>query len=137
MAMASFGRWRRVGASALFREPPRGGFPRVTGGHLCVANLVRFELVRSLLYAASMDVNSLPALAAHETAVGRDLALLNLPPANWLASVSAPDGSDALDVAIVGAGMLGIAACSSNSSSIKRANWFRVDYVGLLQIASD
>jgi hypothetical protein len=97
--------------------------------------LVRFELVRSLLYAASMDVNSLPALAAHETAVGRDLALLNLPPANWLASVSAPDGSDALDVAIVGAGMLGIAACSSNSSSIKRANWFRVDYVGLLQIA--
>ena len=60
-----------------------------------------------------MDVKSPPALAAHETAVARDLALLNLPPANWLASLKAPDGSDALDVAIVGAGMLGIAAAAA------------------------
>ena len=60
-----------------------------------------------------MDVNSPPALAAHDRAVARDLALLNLPPANWPASVKAPDGSDALDVAIVGAGMLGIAAAAA------------------------
>jgi hypothetical protein len=62
---------------------------------------------------STLDVNSPPALAAHKTAVARDLALLNLPPANWLASVKAPDNSDALDVAIVGAGMLGIAAAAA------------------------
>jgi FAD-dependent urate hydroxylase len=60
-----------------------------------------------------MDVNSPPALAAHDRAVARDLALLNLPPANWPVVVKVPDGSDALDVAIVGAGMLGIAAAAA------------------------
>lgn len=49
-------------------------------------------------------------LRAHEAAVRRDLRLLTLPPANWPASAIGPDGKPALDVLVVGAGMLGIAA---------------------------
>jgi FAD-dependent urate hydroxylase len=60
-----------------------------------------------------MDVKSPLALAAHDRAVARDLELLNLPPGNWPATVIAPDGRPALDVAIVGAGMLGIAAAAA------------------------
>jgi cation diffusion facilitator CzcD-associated flavoprotein CzcO len=60
-----------------------------------------------------MDVKSPTALEAHDRAVARDLQLLNLPPGNWPASVIAPDGRPALDVAIVGAGMLGIAAAAA------------------------
>ena len=52
-------------------------------------------------------------LAALERRIRHDLACLNLPPANWPARVAAPDGSDALDVLVVGAGMLGIAAASA------------------------
>ncbi len=54
-------------------------------------------------------------LAAHEAAIARDLSLLNLPAANWPASVSGPDGAPALDVLVVGAGMLGIAAAAALS----------------------
>src|SRR5262245_9092793 len=60
-----------------------------------------------------MDVKSPPGLAAHDRAVARDLELLNLPPGNWPATVIAPDGRPALDVAIVGSGMLGIAAAAA------------------------
>jgi cation diffusion facilitator CzcD-associated flavoprotein CzcO len=52
-------------------------------------------------------------LAALEARVRRDLASLNLPPANWPARIPGPDGSDALDVLVVGAGMLGIAAAAA------------------------
>ncbi len=44
-------------------------------------------------------------LLAHD--VRRDLARLNLPPANWVLPMQAPDGRPALDVLIVGAGMCG------------------------------
>ncbi len=52
-------------------------------------------------------------LAALERRVRHDLTCLNLPPPNWPAQVSAPDGAQALDVLVVGAGMLGIAAASA------------------------
>lgn len=52
-------------------------------------------------------------VAAHERDVRRDLARLNFPPADWPARVVAPDGSEATDVLVVGAGMLGIAAASA------------------------
>ncbi|MDB5511848.1 MAG: hypothetical protein JWR08_1331 [Enterovirga sp.] len=52
-------------------------------------------------------------LAAHAWRVRHDLTCLNLPPANWPATVAAPDGSPALDVLVVGAGMLGIAAAAA------------------------
>ncbi len=58
----------------------------------------------------SLDLQA--AIAAHHDAVARDLERLNLPPLNWPAAVTAPDGSPALDVAVVGAGMLGIAAAA-------------------------
>ncbi len=51
-------------------------------------------------------------LAAHEAAVRRDLALLTLPAANWPAPTIGPDGRPALDVLVVGAGMLGIGAAA-------------------------
>ena len=51
-----------------------------------------------------------PTLAAHEAAVRRDLDALNIPAREWTAPVVAPDGSRALDVAIIGAGMCGLAA---------------------------
>jgi FAD-dependent urate hydroxylase len=53
------------------------------------------------------------AAAQHDRAVARDLALLGLPAANWPAQVTGPDGSPALDVLVVGAGMNGIAAAGA------------------------
>lgn len=50
---------------------------------------------------------------AHDDAVARDLDHLGLPPRAWPASVSAPDGTPALDVLVVGAGMCGIAAAAA------------------------
>ncbi|MBO1073406.1 FAD-dependent oxidoreductase [Roseomonas marmotae] len=54
-------------------------------------------------------------LAAHEARVARDLELLTLPPANWTAAVTGPDGQPLLDVLVVGAGMYGIAAAAALS----------------------
>lgn len=48
-----------------------------------------------------------PALAALALEARRDLARLNFPPANWVLATLAPDGSEALDALIVGAGMMG------------------------------
>ncbi len=62
---------------------------------------------------APLSVAAARGLAALERRVRHDLTCLNLPPANWPARVTAPDGSDALDVLVVGAGMLGIAAASA------------------------
>ena len=45
--------------------------------------------------------------------VARDLDLLRLPPAAWTAPVSGPDGATAFDVAVIGAGMYGIAAAAA------------------------
>ncbi len=52
-------------------------------------------------------------LAAHERGVARDLELLGLPPANWPATVTGPDGAAVLDVLVVGAGMYGVAAAGA------------------------
>ncbi|MGO4712550.1 FAD/NAD(P)-binding protein [Bradyrhizobium sp. 2TAF24] len=49
----------------------------------------------------------------HDAAVARDLACLGLPPDNWPATVTGPDGAPVLDVLIVGAGMNGIAAAGA------------------------
>src|SRR5882757_10573295 len=49
----------------------------------------------------------------HDAAVARDLDCLGLPPENWPAVVSGPDGQPVLDVLVVGAGMNGIAATAS------------------------
>ncbi|MBM3644939.1 MAG: NAD(P)/FAD-dependent oxidoreductase [Alphaproteobacteria bacterium] len=51
-----------------------------------------------------------PGLAALQARVAHDLACLNYPPANWVPETRAPDGTRALDVLIVGAGMCGITA---------------------------
>jgi len=48
------------------------------------------------------------ALDQLETQVRRDLALIAHPRARWLTPRKAPDGSDALDVLIVGAGQCGV-----------------------------
>lgn len=53
------------------------------------------------------------ALAAHEQAVRRDLDLLCLPPKGWLTPRRTAAGEPVLDVAIVGAGMNGIAAAGA------------------------
>jgi FAD-dependent urate hydroxylase len=55
-------------------------------------------------YNITSDAIGLEQLA-HE--VARDLALLNYPAPNWVPSTQAPDGKAALDVLIIGAGMLG------------------------------
>lgn len=52
-------------------------------------------------------------LARHEAQVKRDLALLGFPAKPWLHRRSGPAGEPVLDVAIVGAGMNGIAAASA------------------------
>ena len=52
-------------------------------------------------------------LAALERQLARDLELLCLPPANWPAKVAGPGGAPMLDVAVVGAGMYGIAAAAA------------------------
>ncbi len=49
-------------------------------------------------------------LAALEARLAHDLRCLNHPPAEWVKAKAAPDGTRALDVAIVGAGMVGQAA---------------------------
>jgi cation diffusion facilitator CzcD-associated flavoprotein CzcO len=49
----------------------------------------------------------LPALAALEQRARADLAALNFPPPNWVLPAVAPDGSQALDVLVAGAGMCG------------------------------
>ncbi len=49
-----------------------------------------------------------PGLEGLSREIARQQAQLNYPPARWTAPVAAPDGSRALDVAIVGAGMCGI-----------------------------
>jgi hypothetical protein len=49
-------------------------------------------------------------LAEHDATVARDLATLNLPPANWPASVVGPGGAPMTDVLVVGAGVSGLAA---------------------------
>ena len=51
--------------------------------------------------------------AAHDLQVARDLDLLRLPPPPWTAAVIGPDGAAAPDVAVVGAGMYGIAATAA------------------------
>ena len=58
---------------------------------------------------------SLPglALAAHEDRVRRDLALLGIPAKPWLHPRRTAQGEPVLDVAIVGAGMNGIAAAGA------------------------
>ncbi len=49
-----------------------------------------------------------PGLEELSHEVSRQNGRLNYPPARWTAPVAAPDGSRALDVAVVGAGMCGI-----------------------------
>lgn len=51
-----------------------------------------------------------PSLEALERQVARDLELLNAPPPDWPVGRAGPDGEPLLDVAVVGAGMCGIAA---------------------------
>lgn len=58
-------------------------------------------------------LDQLGGLAAHEARVDRDLELLLLPPANWTAPVTGPNGETVLDVLVVGAGMYGIAATAA------------------------
>jgi cation diffusion facilitator CzcD-associated flavoprotein CzcO len=52
-------------------------------------------------------------LAAHEAQVARDLELLTLPPPNWPAEATGPQGEPVLDVLVAGAGMYGIAATAA------------------------
>lgn len=52
-------------------------------------------------------------LAAHEARLARELELLMLPPANWAAPRSGPDGLPMPDVLVVGAGMYGLAAAGA------------------------
>jgi cation diffusion facilitator CzcD-associated flavoprotein CzcO len=52
-------------------------------------------------------------LEALERRLARDLDLLCLPPANWPAEMAGPDGAPMLDVAVIGAGMYGIAAAAA------------------------
>jgi cation diffusion facilitator CzcD-associated flavoprotein CzcO len=52
-------------------------------------------------------------LAALDAEVARDLEWLGVPARAWPAAVAAPDGTPALDVVVVGAGMCGIAAAAA------------------------
>ena len=52
-------------------------------------------------------------LAQLEIEIARQRALLLLPPPNWPATIAAADGTPVVDVAIVGAGMCGIAAAAA------------------------
>ena len=60
-----------------------------------------------------MNIPTPAEAAAHDAAVVRDLDHLGLPPRAWTAGIAAPDGSRALDVLVVGAGMCGIAAAGA------------------------
>ena len=55
-------------------------------------------------------MNDAPGLAALEAALARDLARLNHPPNPWVPETPGPDGQPMADVAIIGAGMNGLAA---------------------------
>ncbi len=50
---------------------------------------------------------------AHDAAVARDLELLGLPPKPWIPGRAGPGGAPVLDVAVIGAGMYGIAAAAA------------------------
>jgi cation diffusion facilitator CzcD-associated flavoprotein CzcO len=52
-------------------------------------------------------------LASLERALARELDLLGLPSRSWTARVPGPDGTDLLDVVVVGAGMCGTAAAGA------------------------
>ena len=52
-------------------------------------------------------------LAALEAAIARQRAMLLQPPPEWTALVAGPDGAPMTDVAVVGAGMCGIAAAAA------------------------
>lgn len=61
-------------------------------------------------YPAAMQHDPDLGLAALESRVARGLEWLQEPAADWVPPTVAPDGSVALDVAILGAGMAGLAA---------------------------
>lgn len=50
-------------------------------------------------------------IATLDRQVQNDLSALCYPPKNWIPATPGPDGRDALDVAIIGGGMGGLAAC--------------------------
>jgi cation diffusion facilitator CzcD-associated flavoprotein CzcO len=50
-----------------------------------------------------------PGLAALEARIARDLECLSYPDKTWVGPVKAPDGSDALDCAVIGGGQFGLA----------------------------
>ena len=60
---------------------------------------------------ASYESPDLDSLAALDQRVQDDLSTLNYPPKNWIPPTKKPDGSDALDVVIIGGGMGGLTAC--------------------------
>jgi len=62
-----------------------------------------------------MDIQTdMPSgLFALERGVARERAMLQQPPPNWTAAIPGPDGAPMLDVAVVGAGMCGIAAAAA------------------------
>lgn len=49
-------------------------------------------------------------LAALEAELERQRTLLNLPPKAWMPATDGPDGAEVLDVAVIGAGLCGLAA---------------------------
>ena len=63
--------------------------------------------------APGMALNDKLGLIDHERRVAGDLERLGLPAANWPAATAAPDGTKAVDVLVVGAGMNGLAAAAS------------------------
>ena len=52
-------------------------------------------------------------LAALGRQLQRELDLLGLPPANWPATVTGPDGAAVFDTVVIGAGMYGVAAAAA------------------------
>ena len=55
----------------------------------------------------SYESPDLDSLATLDQRVQDDLSTLNYPPKNWIPPTKKPDGSDALDVVIIGGGMGG------------------------------
>lgn len=77
-----------------------------------VANSAETELREALVqigHIAHLRLADIDGLAAHDARVAHDLACLAFP-GPWLPPVEAPDGSVALDVAIIGGGQGGLAA---------------------------
>ena len=60
-----------------------------------------------------MDGSGAPGLAALEARLRQDLEWLELPAKPWVPETTAPDGRPVADVAIVGAGMAGLAAAAA------------------------